>query len=122
MPTNLPSPNKQDSAEANKLYFNRYGRVPVEFLANEVTATVAFFESKGFAQDAALSSAAVILDQAKADGVPVFEILDTLKTFDQIELSGLVSEILNNNRPASSSLGYKDPNISVSSESRNIAP
>jgi hypothetical protein len=122
MPTNLPSPDKQDSAEATKLYFNRYGRVPVEFLANEVTATVAFFESKGFAQDAALSSAAVILDQAKADGVPVFEILDTLKTFDQIELSGLVSEILNNNRPSTSSLGYRDPNISVSSESRNIAP
>lgn len=122
MPTNLPSPNKQDSAEATKLYFNRYGRGPVEFLANEVTAAVAFFESKGFAQDAALSSAAVILDQAKADGVPVFEILDTLKTFDQIELSGLVSEILNNNRPSTSSLGYKDPSISVSSESRNIAP
>jgi hypothetical protein len=122
MPTNLPSPNKQDSAEATKLYFNRYGRSPVEFLANEVTATVAFFESKGFAQDAALNSAAVMLNQAKADGVPVFEILDTLKSFDQIELSGLVSEILNNDRPSTSSLGYRDPNVSVSSESRNIVP
>ena len=122
MQTNLPSPNKQDSADATKLYFNRYGTGPVEFLANEVTATVAFFESKGFDQDAALSSATVILDQAKADGVPVFEILDTLQTFDQIGLSGLVSEILNNNRPSSSSLGYRDPDVSVSTESRNIAP
>ena len=122
MQTNLPSPNKQDSAEATRLYFNRYGTGPVEFLANEVSATVAFFESKGFDRDAALSSASVILDQAKADGVSVFEILDTLTTFDQIGLSGLVSEILNNNRPASSSLGYKDPNVSVSTESRNIAP
>ncbi len=122
MPTNLPSPIKLDSADATKLYFNRYGTGPVEFLANEVTATVAFFESKGFDQDAALSSATVILDQAKADGVPVFEILDTLQTFDQIGLSGLVSEILNNNRPSSSSLGYRDPDVSVSTESRNIAP
>jgi hypothetical protein len=122
MPTNLPSPNKLDSAEATKLYFNRYGTGPVEFLANEVTATVSFFESKGFANDAAISSAAVILDQAKADGIPVFEILDTLETFDQISLSGLVSEILNNNRPSTSSLGYRDPTISASTEIRNIAP
>ena len=122
MQTNLPSPNKQDSAEATKLYFNRYGRGPIEFLANEVTAAVSFFELKGFDQDAALSSATVILDQAKADGIAVFKILDTLQTFDQIGLSGLVSEILNNNRPSSSSLGYRDSDVSVSTESRNIAP
>jgi len=122
MQTNLPSPEKQDSAEATKLYFNRYGSGPVEFLANEISATVAFFESKGFDKDAALSSASVILDQAKADGVPVFRILDTLGTFNQLELGGVVSEILNNNRPSSSSLGYRDPNISVSTEARNIAP
>jgi hypothetical protein len=122
MQTNLPVPNKQDSAIATKLYFNNYGTQPVELLANEVSATVGFFESKGFDSDAALTTASVILDQAKADGVAVFEILDTLKTFDATSLSGLVSEILNNNRPSSSSLGYKTPNVSASAELRNILP
>lgn len=122
MQTNLPVPNKQDSAIATKLYFNNYGTQPVELLANEVSATVGFFESKGFDSDAALTTASVILDQAKADGVAVFEILDTLKTFDATSLSGLVSEILNNNRPSSSSLGYKTPNVSASADLRNILP
>lgn len=122
MITNLPPVNKQDSADATRLYFNNYGQLPLEFAANDVAAAVAFFESKGFDSDAALTTASVILDQAKADGIPVFTLLDTLKGFTSVQLSGVVSEILNNNRPASSSLGYKDPSISVSTESRNIAP
>lgn len=122
MITNLPPVNKQDSADATRLYFNNYGQLPLEFAANDVAAAVAFFESKGFDSDAALTTASVILDQAKADGIPVFTLLDTLKGFTSVQLSGVVAEILNNNRPASSSLGYKDPSISVNTESRNIAP
>jgi len=122
MQTNLPSPQSQDSALGTRLYFNTYGSLPLEFSANDVTAAIAFFESKGFDSDAALTSATVILDQAKADGIPVFKILDTLKAFDQIGLSGLVSEILNNNRPTTSSLGYRDPRISISEQARNIEP
>jgi len=121
MQTNLPSPNKDDSALGTRLYFNKYGTRPIELLANDVSATVGFFESKGFDADAALTTASVILDQAKADGVPVYQLLDTLKTFDQVSLSGLVAEILNNNRPSSSSLGYRDPTSTASTEIRNIA-
>ena len=122
MQTNLPSQTKPDSAEATKLYFNQYGTGPVELLASEVEAAISFFESKGFDKDASLTTASVILDQAKADGIPVFQILDTLKTFDSIGLSGLVAEILNNNRPSTSSLGYRDPSLVSSLEVRNIAP
>jgi hypothetical protein len=122
MQTNLPSPEKQDSAEGTRLYFNSYGTRAIEFNANDVSAAIAFFESKGFDSDAALSSASVLLDQAKADGISVYSILDTLKTFDQVGLSGLVAEILNNNRPTTSSLGYRDPNISISDQARNIEP
>lgn len=122
MQTNLPSPASQDSASGTKLYFNAYNRNPVEFSANEVNSAISFFESKGFDRDAALSTASVILDQAKAEGIPVNRILDTIKSFDQVSLSGLVAEILNNNRPSTSSLGYRDPNINVSTQARNIAP
>lgn len=122
MQTNLPKSNSQDSAESTKLYFNTYGKDPVEFSANEVALAVSFFESKGFDNDAALTTASVLLDQAKAEGTPVGSILDTLKSFDQVSLSGVVAEILNNNRPVTSSLGYKDPNLNVSDQARNIAP
>jgi len=122
MQTNLPSPENQDSAAGTRLYFNNYGTSAIEFNANDVSAAIAFFESKGFDSDAALSSASVLLDQAKADGITVYSILDTLNTFDQVGLSNLVAEILNNNRPTTSSLGYRDPTISTSEQSRNIEP
>lgn len=121
MQTNLPTPFKQDSAEATRLYFNAYGTKFIEFSANEVAAAISFFEQNGFATGAATTSASVILDQAKADGLSVFTLLDTLKAFNGLQLSALVAEILNNNRPATSSLGYKDPSSSSNVETRNIS-
>ena len=122
MKTNLPQSNSQDSVNATKLYFNNYGKTPVTFAANDFAAALNFFESKGFARDAAITTASVFLDQAKVDNVSVTKLLDTLRGFNSLELSGLVAEILNNNRPATSSLGYRDPNVIVSTQIRNIAP
>jgi hypothetical protein len=121
MSTNLPSPLKQDSGRATTLYFNNYGVIPVEFSANEVTASVSFFESKGFDKDASTSVATVILNQAKTDGLPVYSILDTLKDFNGVQISALVAEILNNSRPATSALGYKNVSLTNNNKSRNIA-
>ena len=122
MQTNLPKSNIQDSALGTRYYFNDYGTTPATFSANDYAAVLSFFESKGFNRDAAITTSAVILDQAKADQIPVAKLLDPLKGFTALELSGLVAEILNNNRPSTSSLGYKDPNIAASSQFRNIAP
>lgn len=122
MQTNLPSINNDDSALGTRLYFNNYGALPVALSANDVAAAISFFESKGFDTDAAISVSAVLLDQAKADGLPIYSLLDTLKTFDQIGLSNLVSEILNNNRPSTSTLGYRDSSTTSNLQARNIAP
>jgi len=122
MSTNLPTPAKQDSASGTKLYFNNYGSGPLELAANDVAAAINFFESKGFDNDAALTVSAAILDQAKVDNVSIYSLLDTLKVFDNIQLSGLVAEILNNNRPITSSLGYKEARTEENFQSRNIAP
>ena len=56
MATNLPTPDVQDSAEATKLFFNQYGIAPLEFSANEVSAAIGFFESRGFTAEAATST------------------------------------------------------------------
>ncbi len=120
MSISLPQPPVQDSAAATKLFFDTYGQQALEFTANEVTASLAFFQSRGFDDDAATLTAQVILKQAKIDGVPVFKIIDTLKTFNGIQISALVAEILNNNRNSTSTLGYKIVSVEKQNQTRNI--
>jgi hypothetical protein len=122
MSNSLPLTTVTDSAQATKLFFDQYGISPLEFSANEVSAAVGFFESKGFSADAALTTASAILKQAKIDGTPVFKLLDTLKGFDSLQLSALVSEILNNNRKSTSTLGFRYLNIPKTEILRNISP
>ena len=119
--TNLPSKTIQDSAARTKLFFDTYGETPLQFNATDVDATVAFFKARDFGDDAAVTIASSILKQAKLENVNVFEILDKLKAFDQTQISALVSEILNNNRPSTSTLGYRQDIGSVSKQ-RNVAP
>ena len=121
MSTSLPVTTVSDSAQATKLFFDQYGISPLEFSANEVAAAVGFFESKGFTSDAALTTSSAILKQAKIDGTPVFKILDTLTGFNSLQLSALVSEILNNNRRATSTLGFRYLNIPKTEILRNIS-
>jgi hypothetical protein len=120
MTTSLPIPTVEDSGAATKLFFDTYGKNPVEFTANDIDATTGFFTSKGFDNDAATSTALILLKQAKTDKIPVFQILDTLKVLSGIQLSALVGEILNNNRGPSSTLGFKVKNVEKQNQTRNI--
>jgi hypothetical protein len=60
--------------------------------------------------------------QAKKDGYNPLKILDTLKGLNDLELSALVSEILNYNRFKTSSLGTARPFFANDIVSRNIIP
>jgi hypothetical protein len=118
--TNLPPRQIEDSAAGTKLFFDSYGQSPLEFNANDVNATVGFFESKGFASDASLVVSTVLLKQAKIDDTPIFKILDTLKDFNGLQLSQLVGEILNNNRTPTSTLGFRTTGVNPN-QTRNIS-
>lgn len=120
MRTNLPPQQIDDSAAGTKLFFDSYGQFPLEFSATDVSSTIGFFEGKGFDKDAATITAATLLKQAKIDGLPVFQILDTLRGFTSLELSALVGEILNNNRPSTSTLGFKISTLENNNQKRNI--
>lgn len=122
MSTNLPPREYSDSGQATKLFFDSYGQTPLEFNANEVGAAQAFFQQKGFDIDAAALTSAVLLKQAKIDNVNVFEILDTLKGLNNLQLSAIVAEIINNNRPATSTLGYRVVRVPNETINRNIIP
>jgi hypothetical protein len=120
MATNLPPSPNADSATATKLFFDSYGEQPLEFNSSDVDAAVGFFESKGFDRDAATTTAITLLKQAKIENQPIFQILDTLKGFNSLQLSALVGEILNNNRPSTSTLGFRVANANKISQTRNI--
>jgi hypothetical protein len=109
-----------DSAEPTREFFNRYFTESISYPSNQVDAVVGFFENRGFEKVAAASVAAVLLQQAKADGVNVFDLLEGLKSFDKVKLTALVSAILNANRSAISKLGYREENLSQPLEARNI--
>lgn len=121
MSTSLPSTTVVDSAAGTKLFFDQYGTAPLEFAANEVSAAIAFFESRGFDSDAATTTAGALLKQAKIDGSPIFKIIDTLKVLDGVQISALVAEILNNNRSSTSTLGYRVVDVTKENQTRNIS-
>jgi hypothetical protein len=88
--------------------FDSYMTLPVEINSTVLAAMKGFFTSQNFGEVAAESIAVTIIRQAKQDGYNPMQILDTLAELDSVQLSGLVSEILNYNRFKSSSLGYAD--------------
>lgn len=109
-----------DSAKSTKSFFTNYGKDSINFASNDVDAVVSFFVSKGFEKSAAISTGTLILNQAKAEGRPVFEIIETLKNLDKVKLNELVSAILNTNRNKISILGFRQTPSNTSLEERNI--
>jgi len=119
--SNLPL-KTTNNQNATILAFDTYYEKPLELDTNTFEAMKSFFTSRGFEVSAAESVVLVIIKQAKKDGYNPMEILDTLKGLTNIEISALVSEIVNNNRLKTSFLGYGlafEPNFEVA---RNILP
>lgn len=121
MSTSLPPGLIIDSAGKQKLFFDSYGRQPLEFPANDVEAAINFFEKYGFDKDAAIVVAGSLLKQAKLDGTPIFQILKQLEGDQNVNINAFVAEILNNNRASSSSVGYRAQQVGKVTQTRNIA-
>ena len=72
--------------KVNKV-FDQYFTSSQNFPSNEVDAVVGFFENRGFEKTAAVSTATTLLSQARLDNVNVFELLDTLKGLESVQIS-----------------------------------
>lgn len=101
-------------------FFDNYFSKKLSFPTNQVDAVVTFFEKRGFDKSAAISVATTLLQQAKLDNINIFKLLDTLKGLSEVQLSAVVTEILNYNRPRTSTLGYKRDQTVEKFEKRNI--
>jgi hypothetical protein len=118
--TNLPAKTSTDSADRSKVYLENFGRSGEEYLGSEVDATIGFLSKRGFSLEAATVTAMVLLRQAKQDGLAVFQLLETLGTLENLELSALVGEILNQNRSFTSRLGFRTSVAANQLKLRNI--
>lgn len=116
--SNIPVNKSQDSTVQA---FDSYTNTPVEINSSVLAAMKGYFTNRDFGEVSAESIAVTIIRQAKQDNYNPMQILDTLKGLDNVQLSGLVSEILNYNRFKSSSLGYADRPQPHPEIQRNIA-
>lgn len=122
MSTNLPSQltTPSDSSTEVRTFFDKFFVQQVSFPSNQIDAVVGFFLKNGFDIESARSTGIVILNQARQDNVNVFELLDTLKTLTDVQLSQVVAQVLNSYREKTSLLGYRVAPLVDDYESRNI--
>lgn len=119
--SSLPIQNISKRSDRDvQLFFDTYFTKPVNFNDNDLNSVKAFFESRGFESAAAIAVSIPILNQAKADGVKVFQLLDTLKNISDLQLSSIVAEILNYNRRRTSVVGFRKQRDVSKFESRNV--
>lgn len=115
--SNLPTSSEKN---ATVQAFDNYYSQPIELDATVLAAMKGYFTNRGFDDSAAESIAVIITKQAKQDNYNPMQILDTLKGLTDVDLSGLVSEILNYNRFKTSSLGYAQTFQTNPEVARNI--
>ena len=118
--SNLP-PKEKDQLEKTieKLTTTDY-ETGYQFAAGDYDAAIGFFVKRGFARASAESTAYVILAQAKIDNVNPQEVLDKLGHATEIQLSEIITIILNANRYKSSRLGVGQTLTTTETVSRNI--
>ena len=118
--SNLP-PKEKDQLEKTieKLTTTDY-ETGYQFAAGDYDAAIGFFVKRGFARASAESTAYVILAQAKIDNVNPQEVLDKLGHATEIQLSEIITIILNANRYKSSRLGVRKTLTAKETVSRNI--
>lgn len=117
---NLPSTPAADSSAEVRQFFDKFFVHEVSFPSNQIDAVLGFFLKRGFDVTSARSTSIVLLNQARVDGVPVFELIDTLKTLSDVQLSQVVAQVLNAYREKISTLGYRIAPLVDTYEARNI--
>ena len=120
--SNVPPIHRANSDQETLKIFNNYYSANVEIAASTYDMVKNFFTSKGFELAAAESIAMVLITQSKKDGFNPIQLLDNLKGLTSVEISGLVSEIINFNRYKTSYLGYVLEQNKNSEIHRNILP
>ena len=106
--------------ELTARFFDNFYNREISYNASEVDAVIGYFLKRGFDRIAAVNTASILLQQAEVDQITVFQLIDTLKGVNDVQLSNIVAQILNYNRGKSSKIGYRTANQRLLVEQRNI--
>jgi hypothetical protein len=118
---NIPQPSQvQDSSQETLKVFDAYTTAPLNIDSATFDAMAGFFASRGFGEDSARSMSYIIIKQALIDNYKPFQLIETLKGLDGVQISALITEILNYNRFKTSSLGITTPPRPADEIQRNI--
>jgi len=117
---NFPVEQNTDSAEEMRQFFDKYFLHQITFPSNQIDAVIGYFMKRGFDDQAARSTAIVLLNQSRIENINPFKLIDTLKGVTDAQLSAVVAEVLNLYRQRTSSLGFRSPVTQESFESRNV--
>lgn len=115
--TNVPP---SDTDQSTVQAFDAYYTAPLEIPTGTFDAMRGFFESKGFDKLSAEAVSTAIIRQSKVDGVNPMSMLDTLQGLTSVQMSNVVSEILNYNRFKTSFLGYAYDYNPLTEVQRNV--
>ncbi len=114
---NLPPPA---ATTDTREFFDKFFVHQISFPSNQIDAVVGFFLKRNFDVDSARSVSIVLLNQARTDNINVFQLIDTLKTLSDVQLSQVVAQVINAYREKISLLGYRIAPLADTYESRNI--
>jgi len=118
--TNIPIQQSQNSDGDTLQTFDAYYDQPLELKSSTFNAIKGFFESRGFDKVSAESLAVTIIRQSKIDNANPMTVLDSFKSLESVEISAMVSEILNYNRFKTSFLGYSQDFNPTEEVARNV--
>ena len=118
---NIPQPSQvRDSSQETLKVFDAYTTAPLNVDSATFDAMNGFFASRGFGDDSARSMSYIIIKQAILDNYKPFQLIETMRGLTDVEISALITEILNYNRFKTSSLGVASPFTPIEEIARNI--
>ncbi len=121
--TNLPSKDTSgSSSDLTNKQLSQYNDIPVQLDNETLVAMTGLLSNKGFSEESAENISITIMMQAKRDNFNPMNVLDSMRSLGNIELSQFVSEILNFNRYKTSVLGSVQKVTPVDFVKRNILP
>ena len=108
-----------NSSDKTLDFFNSFNKQEINLKSSDVTAFVDLLTRKGMAPETAKQSTNIILKQCNIDEIDPMTIYEELRQTSNMQLTDTLGEILNINRPKSSTLGTAKEKVDNSAK-RNI--
>ena len=104
--------------DQSEVFGRNQTQTPIQ--ANEYTALVGYFTKRNFDRSSAEEISSILIAQAQSQDIPTFQLIDTLKGLTDVQLSEVITQVLNLNRPKSSTIGFVSNTKPNAFEARNI--